>query len=138
MYADVSLPPAVFARDLFYTITRTVFGRAAAFPSAYCERLTRREAGNFYFTFRLLPAEQRRALCALYAFMRIADDLADLPGAVDDKRRRLAEWRRQFHAALAGHDPHAVAPALRQTVERYRIPAACLEAVLDGGRDGSR
>ena len=99
---------------------------------AYCERLTRREAGNFYFAFRLLPAEQRHAMCALYAFMRVADDLADMPGAPEDKRRRLADWRRQFRAALAGHDPHPVSPALRHTLARYHIPSVYLEAVLDG------
>jgi phytoene synthase len=99
---------------------------------AFCERLTRREAGNFYFAFRLLPADQRRALCALYAFMRIADDLADAPGATDDKRRRLEDWRNQFHDALAGHDPHPLHPALRNTIERYQIPPGYLEAVIDG------
>ena len=36
---------------------------------AYCERLARREAGNFYHAFRLLPRPQRLAMCALYAFM---------------------------------------------------------------------
>ena len=99
---------------------------------AYCERLTRREAGNFYFAFRLLPAGQRRALCALYAFLRVADDLADMPGPNDDKRRRLAEWRAQFRAALAGRDQHPLHPALRHTVSHHHIPPAYLEAVLDG------
>ena len=99
---------------------------------SFCERLTRREAKNFYFAFRLLPAAQRRALCALYAFLRVADDLADMPGATAVKRCRLAEWREQFHDALAGHDPHPLHPALRHTVTRYRLPPAYLEAVLDG------
>ena len=44
---------------------------------AWCERLARRQAGNFYHAFRLLPAAQRRAMCALYAFMRVSDDLTD-------------------------------------------------------------
>ncbi len=99
---------------------------------AFCERLTRREAGNFYFAFRLLPADQRRALCALYAFMRVADDLADAPGAADDKRRRLRTWRYQFLQALAGRDQHPLHPALRHTLACHHIPSAYLKAVLDG------
>src|SRR5437660_2834953 len=95
---------------------------------AFCERLTRREAGNFYFAFRLLPAEQRRALCALYAFMRVADDLADMPGETADKRIHLADWREQFREALAGRDGHPLHPALRHTIRRQRIPPEYLEA----------
>ena len=44
---------------------------------AYCEELTRREAGNFYHSFKYLPDEQRQAMCAVYAFCRRADDIAD-------------------------------------------------------------
>ncbi|MEC7503007.1 MAG: phytoene/squalene synthase family protein [Candidatus Thermoplasmatota archaeon] len=43
----------------------------------YCEELTRREAGNFYHSFKYLPDLQRRAICAYYAFCRRADDIAD-------------------------------------------------------------
>jgi phytoene synthase len=99
---------------------------------AWCERLARRAAANFYFAFRLLPAEQRRALCALYAFLRIADDLADEAGAVEDKRARLAAWRRQLRAALAGDYAHPAHPALHDAVRRFGVPARHLEAVLDG------
>ena len=43
----------------------------------YCEELTMREAGNFYHSFKYLPEEQRLAMCAIYAFCRRADDIAD-------------------------------------------------------------
>ena len=42
-----------------------------------CARITRREARNFYFAFLSLPKAQRRAVYALYAFCREADDVAD-------------------------------------------------------------
>jgi 15-cis-phytoene synthase len=99
---------------------------------AWCERLARRTAGNFYHAFRLLPAEQRRAMCALYSFLRVADDLSDGPGAPEEKRGPLAWWRRSLFAALAGDDSHPLHPALRDTVERYAIPVRYLEEVLDG------
>ena len=43
----------------------------------YCEELTRREAGNFYHSFKYLPDFERKAICAYYAFCRRADDIAD-------------------------------------------------------------
>lgn len=97
-----------------------------------CEEVTRREAGNFYPAFLLLPAPQRRSMCALYAFMRIADDLSDEPTPIDVKRRQLADWRAGLRLALAGHYQHASHPALHDTVTKYRIPPRYLEAVIDG------
>ncbi len=98
----------------------------------YCEALTRREAGNFYPAFRLLPAPQRLAMCALYSFMRIADDLSDEPAPQDAKRGKLTQWRRQLAQALVGDFAHPTHEALAHTVHKYAIPVHYLEAVLDG------
>jgi phytoene synthase len=99
---------------------------------SWCERLARRQAGNFYHAFRLLPAPSRRAMCALYAFMRVADDLTDGPQAITEKRLALADWRQQLDAALSGVYYHPLHPAFHHTVERYGIPRRYLEDVLDG------
>jgi phytoene synthase len=99
---------------------------------AWCERLARREAGNFYHAFRILPGGQRKAMCALYSFLRIADDLSDGPEDVAHKRLALEGWRRQLHEALPGSPTHPLHPALRDAVERYTIPPVYLEEVLDG------
>jgi phytoene synthase len=99
---------------------------------AYCERLARREAGNFYHAFRLLPRPQRRALCALYAFMRVADDLSDDPGPTPERRAALAGWRSALDHALVGQPSHALHPALADTVARYHVPPQYLHDVIDG------
>jgi phytoene synthase len=99
---------------------------------AYCERLARREAANFYHAFRLLPRDQRRALCALYSFMRVTDDLSDGPDPVADRGRSLQAWRRQLDDALEGTYTHPLHSALHHTVIHYHIPRAYLDAVLDG------
>lgn len=99
---------------------------------AYCERLARREAGNFYPAFQVLPRPQRRAMCALYAFMRVTDDLADGPAPADEKRLALKQWRVDLHACLAGEDRHDCHPALRHTLTRFNVPVAYLDAVIDG------
>jgi 15-cis-phytoene synthase len=99
---------------------------------AFCERLARRAAGNFYHAFRILPAEQRRALCALYAFLRVADDLGDGPAPTEVKRRDLARWRADLDACLRGEYRHPLFPALHHAVERFAVPRRYLEEVLDG------
>jgi phytoene synthase len=99
---------------------------------AYCDRLARREAANFYHAFRLLPWDQRRAMCALYAFLRITDDLSDASSPADEKRPALDAWRDSLHGALAGRYHHALFPAFQHTVARYRIPSDYLDAAIDG------
>ncbi len=97
-----------------------------------CDEVARREAGNFYPAFLLLPAPRRRAMCALYTFMRIADDLSDAAAPAEVKRQQLAEWRIGLHHALAGRCTHPSHAALQDTVERYGIPVRYLDAVIDG------
>jgi phytoene synthase len=99
---------------------------------AYCERLARREAGNFYHAFRLLPRPQRRAMCALYAFMRITDDLSDGQQPVPEKRALLDDWQRQLDLAVAGNYTHQLHAAFHDTVATYAIPSQYLIDVLDG------
>jgi phytoene synthase len=99
---------------------------------AYCDRLARREAGNFYPGFRVLPRPQRLAMCALYAFLRIADDLGDEAGDIADKRRRLDEWRVGLDRALAGRYSHRLHEALHHSVANYAVPPRYLHDVLDG------
>jgi 15-cis-phytoene synthase len=99
---------------------------------AYCDRLARREAGNFYNGFRVLPRPQRLATCALYAFLRIADDLSDGPQEAGQKRALLAGWREGLDRALHGEHVHRVFPALQHAVRTYEIPREYLDAALDG------
>jgi phytoene synthase len=98
----------------------------------YCDLLAQREAGNFYHAFRLLPRAQRRSMSALYAFMRVTDDVADEPGEVSQKRRVLKEWQHQLDRALAGDCTHPLHPAFHHTVESHAIPRDYFEAVIEG------
>ena len=74
---------------------------------AYCEELTRREAGNFYHSFKYLPEGQRKAICAYYAFCRRADDIADgdyvdiFPGALGAKDPEAIAYRRELEELAA-------------------------------------
>lgn len=98
----------------------------------YCEQISRTQAGNFYPAFRVLPTDQKRAMCALYAFLRIADDLSDEPGPAEEKQFLLESWRRGLRHALHGEYAHPIHAALHHTVTTYAIPSEYLEAAIDG------
>ena len=57
-----------------------------------CRAIAKREAKNFYYSFLLLGPEQRRAMCAIYAFMRYCDDLSD-DESVADRAGAIARRR---------------------------------------------
>ncbi len=65
-----------------------------------CRSLVRCSGSNFTGAFWMLPARQRRAMYALYAFMRHTDDLVDQPIAADDPAAALACWRDQLTAVI--------------------------------------
>ena len=98
----------------------------------YCAARTRRAASNFYWGFRLLTPERRRSLCAVYAFCRAADDIADEPGGTPDPARLLARWRAELDAVYAGRPRHPIGVALADTVERFAIAREHFEAVITG------
>jgi phytoene synthase len=99
----------------------------------YCRRIARAAARNFYYAIFLLPREKRDALCALYAFMRKADDISDLPADAQRKREQMAAWREMLEAALRGEfGDEPAAPALRDTVTRYQIPPQYLRDLIRG------
>lgn len=102
---------------------------------AWCRRLAKRTARNFYYTFLTLRAEQYRAMCALYAFMRITDDWSDDESlSLAQKRAGLVHWRQAFLAALHGVEveAHPVLPAICDVVKRYGICPDHMTAVIDG------
>jgi phytoene synthase len=99
---------------------------------AWCERVARRQAKNFYYSFLLLSAPQRRAMCAIYAFMRYCDDLSD-DADVPDRAAAIARWREDLKAALEGHAAdHPVWPAFADAVARYKIPHEYFFAMIEG------
>jgi phytoene synthase len=97
---------------------------------AFCRSVARRRAKNFYYSFVLLPREQRNAMCAIYAFMRYCDDLSDEPGASQEP---LERWRCALRDALSSKfDAYPAWPAFYDTVQRYRIPHEYFFEMIEG------
>jgi phytoene synthase len=102
---------------------------------AVCRSISRAAARNFYYAFLALPREKRDAICAVYAFMRHADDISDQPGAGKGERReKLADWLNRLRLVTTGEeatdDPVLLAVADAQ--RRYEIPFRHLETLVSG------
>jgi phytoene synthase len=101
---------------------------------ALCRAIARREARNFYYAFIALPAPRRNAICAVYAFMRRADDISDdetLPREV--RRDHLDRWLADWHvAAESGLTVDPVFRAVLDATRRFQIPLALLDELVGG------
>ena len=92
-----------------------------------------RSRSNFYYSFVVLPAEKRRAFCAVYAFMRHCDDISDGNAGCESKRSMLKEWRALLDAAYGGiQQTNPILPAFHDTVNRFSIPAKYFHWIIDG------
>lgn len=121
---------AHFARDSV-TASEPVEADQKALQHAYdhCSDLTQQHSRTFHLASALLPAAQRQAVRALYAFCRISDDIVDEGGA--DRVVQLQRWQ---HESLQAH-PHPdnlVALAWADARARYGIPRQYAEQLLDG------
>lgn len=102
----------------------------------HCRRLSRRSRSSFRFAFDLLPVAKADAMHALYAYLRLTDDIADEPGDAEVKRASLHHWRRRTNDALAGVYSHRIHTALHHTVVTFGIPIQYLyDAIRGGERD---
>ncbi len=101
---------------------------------AVCRQIARREAKNFYYAFVALPEAKRNAICAVYAFMRHADDLSDDETKSREERRvDLDAWLNAWHRAAQGdatEDPVFI--ALRHAQSRFHITTGLLDQLVQG------
>ena len=95
-------------------------------------RLTRQSGTNFYYAFRVLPEEKRRAIYALYAFCRVVDDCVDETGGEGEEG--LRSWLAEVHRAYAGQPETELGRELAETVARFPIPRGAFEDVVAGCR----
>jgi phytoene synthase len=95
-----------------------------------CRLIHRARGRSYYRATALLPAGRRRAVHALYAFTRLADDIVD-DGPAELAAERLATWRSALVDALHGKptaDP--VLPAVADTVRAYGLDLGEIDQFL--------
>ncbi|MDP3842944.1 MAG: presqualene diphosphate synthase HpnD [Oxalobacteraceae bacterium] len=101
-------------------------------PDEYCQQKTAQSGSSFYYSFLFLPAERRRAITALYAFCREVDDTVDDCTDETVARNKLAWWRKEVTAMLAGNPTHPVMQALQPHMETYQLDGRHLQAIING------
>ena len=99
---------------------------------AHVRRITERSGTSFFWAMRLLPAERREAMFAIYAFCREVDDIADEGATLEAKRAALAEWRREIDRLYAGKPARPTTRALLPAVAAYQLLREDFLAVIDG------
>jgi 15-cis-phytoene synthase len=120
--------------DASMDASRDESGTQIAEAYRVCREIARKEARNFYYSFVALPEAKRNAICAVYAFMRHADDLSDDESlSIAERQPVLSQWLDAWHEA--SHGGIAVDPvflALRDAQKRFEIPSELLEQLVEG------
>jgi len=107
----------------------------------FCRAIARREAKNFYWAFRVLPRHKSDAMCAVYAFMRRADDISDDESKpIEARREEMKSWLEAWRASRASStNPFSpsttdgpVFLALSHTQRAFGIPDELLEELVAG------
>ncbi len=88
---------------------------------------------NFYYSFLVLPTEQRRAIVAVWDFCRAVDDAVD--EAADERQAacEIARWRTELAAVFDGGAP--ATPQGRELlpfIEPFHLPRAAFDALIEG------
>ena len=96
----------------------------------YCENVTKTEARNFYYGIRLLPADKRSVLCAVYALARRIDDIGDGDLPTGERLEALGALRTELAGLDGSTDPVLVAVA--DSARRYPIPLGAFTELIDG------
>ena len=99
---------------------------------AAVEAVVRAAGTSFYRGMKILPADRRAAMYAVYAFCRIVDDIADEEGAFADKVQGLDGWRARVAGLYRGEAGDAVSRVLLRAVGAFGLRQVDFDAVIDG------
>ena len=94
-------------------------------------KITRTSKSNLALAFVSLSGERRRDITSFYAFCRVIDDIADnVDLSVEEKRRRLSEWRQCLHLSAPNESP--IAAEVRDLMQKYAVTPEMLEQIIAG------
>ena len=92
---------------------------------------------SFYYSFLVLPVEQRRAIIAVWDFCRAVDDAVDeepsVAAGLPTGRAAVAFWREEIARVFAGQPPSTgQGRRLQPFVKAFDLPRQAFEDVIDG------
>jgi squalene synthase HpnC len=105
---------------------------------AFTRELARTHYENFSVVSLLLPKHLRQDFCNIYAFCRIADDLADEVGDRDTSLRYLSRFRELTQACYEDRCESALFVALSSTINRHSIPITPFLDLVDAFEQDQR
>ena len=101
-------------------------------PDDYCQEKAAKSGSSFYYAFRFLPEDRRRAITAFYAFCREVDNIVDEVSDPAVAHTKLMYWRREVDALYAGTAQHPVMQALKPHIAPMLLPQSAFHTVIDG------
>jgi 15-cis-phytoene synthase len=94
-------------------------------------KITHASKSNLALAFISLDRERRRDITTFYAFCRVIDDIADdVDLVVEEKQRRLSEWRKWVRGREANESSFAA--DVRGLMQKYAITPEMLEEIIAG------
>lgn len=99
---------------------------------AYCEDKAASSGSSFYYAFRFLPDDRRRAITALYAFCREVDDVVDECSDPGVARLKLQWWRDEIGRLFDALPQHPVTQALHEPIRQRNLPREYFLEIIDG------
>ncbi len=100
----------------------------------YCEALCRARHHNYPVASFFARSQLRKHIWAMFAFARVADDIADEPAYEGRRARELDRWEEQLLDAYRGKVEHPVFVALADTVDKFALPITEFRALISGFR----
>jgi phytoene/squalene synthetase len=96
--------------------------------------LTRAYSTSFSLSARMLPPEQRKAIYAIYSFVRVADEIVDTFHDYP-QQKLLDSFERELNEALeTGISTNPYLNAFQQTVRKYKIERELIDAFMKSMR----
>lgn len=100
---------------------------------AYCEKVIIASSKSFYTAFSKLPKDKAKAVYAIYAFCRQADDTVDANEPLALKKENLAILEAELKEFEKGKTPnHPMWRALRDVFNRYAMTTSPFYDQLEG------
>jgi phytoene synthase len=101
-------------------------------PDEYCQQKAARSGSSFYYAFRFLEPDRRRAITALYAFCREVDDVVDDTREPSVARAKLDWWREEIARLFQGEPNHPITRALAPQLAAFDLSREYFEEIIDG------
>ena len=101
-------------------------------PDEYCKDKAAKSGSSFYYSFLFLPALQRQAIIALYAFCREVDDVVDETHEPEVARTTLEWWRQEIKRTFKGEASHPVGKALQTAIQNFDLHEEYFMEIIDG------